>query len=128
MTKNEFITLFELEKIYNKYQFKNSFGFGLLDNQTGTKNAIFYIFDEKNVKIVIECDELNKEQNPQRLEVHLILHEKNIEMNKNEVFINEVFPFLTFDTNLEASLKFIANFNNKILIPKYNLMGTVSSF
>jgi hypothetical protein len=34
-----------------------------------------------------------------------------------------LFPFLTFDTNFEAALKFIADFINKILKPKYQLMG-----
>lgn len=128
MNKEEFIKLFELEEIYNKYQSKNSFGFGLFNNLTGTENAIFYIFSENKIKVVIECDELNQKQKLQRLEVHLVLNEENIQINKDEVFKNEIFPFLTFDTNLEASLKFIADFNNKILKPKYRLMGTVSSY
>ena len=72
--------------------------------------------------------ELNEENKTQRLEVNLFLNEENIEINKSEIFKNEIFPFLTFDTNLEASMKFIANFINKILIPQYTLMGGVSIY
>lgn len=128
MTQQEFITLFELDKIYNKYSSRIPFCFGLHDNLIGTKNAIFFIFTENKVKIVIECDELNEENKKQRLEVHLILNEANVEINKDEIFKNEIFPFLTFDTNLEASLKFIANFINTILKPKYQLMGSVNIY
>lgn len=128
MTKQEFITLFELDKIYKEYQFNIPFGLGLFDHLTGTENAIYFIFNENKIKIVIECDELNQEQKLQRLEIHLVLNEENIQINKDEVFKNEIFPFLTFDTNLESSLKFIADFNNKILKPKYRLMGSVTMY
>lgn len=128
MNKKQFIKLFELEKIYQDYKNNIPFGFGLLDYLTGTNNAIFFIFSENKVKVVIECDELNEEHKIQRLEIHLILNEDNIEINNDEVFINEIFPFLTFNTNFESALKFIANFNNKILKPKYRLMGTVSMY
>ena len=51
--------------------------------------------------------------------------ENNIELNKNEQIKNEIFPFLTFNTNLDSSLKFLADFLNKILKPKYQLMGKI---
>ena len=128
MTKNEFITLFELDKIYKEYQFNIPFPFGLHDNLTGTENAIFFVFSENKVKVVVECDELSEKNKKQRLEFHVILNNDKVELNKDEIFINELFPFLTFDTNFEASLKFIANFNNKILKPKYRLMGGVNKY
>ena len=126
MTKQEFLKLFELEEIYNKYKDKIPFCFGLHDNLIGTDNAIFYVFEQKKLKFVVECVEFNLKI--QRFELHLILNEKEIKINQNEIFKNELFPFLTFDTNFEASLKFIADFINKILKPKYQLMGGVSTY
>ena len=126
MTKEEFIKLFELEKIYEKCQDKVSFSFCLFDNLTGSNNEIYYVFDDKNIKLVCLCSEFNEKM--QNLEIHLVLKNGKIELNGKAVFKNEIFPFLTFDTNLEASLKFIADFFNKILKPKYQLMGTISSY
>ena len=128
MTKDEFIKLFEIEKVYEKCKSKIPFCFGLHDNLTGTENSIFYVFSENKVKVVVECDELSEKNKKQRLEFHVILNNDKVELNKDEIFICELFPFLTFDTNFEASLKFIANFINKILIPKYQLMGGVSTY
>ena len=62
----------------------------------------------------------------QRLEIHLLINNEQIELNKEEILKNEPFSFLTFDTNLDSSLKFVANFTNKILKPKYHLMGGIS--
>lgn len=127
MTKQEFITLFELEEIYNKYKDKIPFCFSLHDRLIGTDSAIYFSFRKDNmIKIHIECVEFNTEI--QNLEISLVFNDKEIEFKKSEIFKNEIFPFLTFDTNLEASLKFIANFINKILKPKYQLMGGVSLY
>ena len=127
MTKQEFITLFELEKIYNKYKDKIPFCFSLHDRLIGTESSIYFSFRKDNmIKIHIECVEFNTEA--QHLEIHLVLNEENIQINKDEILKNEIFPFLIFDTNLEASLKFIANFINTILKPKYQLMGGVSLY
>ena len=43
--KEEFLNLFELENVYNKHKDKKCFILGLHDNITGTKNAIFFIFE-----------------------------------------------------------------------------------
>lgn len=127
MTKQEFLKLFELEEIYNKYQNKIPFCFSLHDRLIGTDSAIYFSFiDGNTTKIHIECVEFNTEV--QHLELSLVLNEKEIEFKKNEIFKNEFFPFLTFDTNLDAALKFIADFINKTLIPKYQLMGGVSTY
>lgn len=127
MTKQEFLKLFELEEIYNKYQHKIPFCFSLHDRLIGTDSAIYFSFRNDNmIKIHIECVEFNTEV--QHLEVSLILNDKEVELTPNEIFKNEAFPFLTFDTNLELSLKFIADFINKILKPKYQLMGGVSTY
>lgn len=127
MTKQEFLKLFELEEIYNKYQNKIPFCFSLHDRLIGTDSAIYFSFRNNNmIKIHIECVEFNTEV--QHLEFTLILNNEGLEFKQNEIFKNEVFPFLTFDTNLEAALKFIADFINKILKPKYQLMGGVSTY
>lgn len=126
MTKEEFLILFELEEIYNKYKDRVSFSFGLFDNLTGTKNEIYYVFNENNIKLICFCTEFNEK--PQEFEINLNLNEENIETNQNKTFKNEIFPFLTFETNLDSSLKFIADFINKILKPKHQLMGTISVY
>lgn len=123
MTKQEFLTLFELEEIYNKYQNKIPFCFGLHDRLIGSDNSIYFSFYENKIKLNIECVEFNIEV--QHLEISLVLNDKEIELKQNELFKNEIFPFLTFDTNFEAALKFVADFVNKILKPKYQLMGGV---
>ncbi len=123
MTKQEFLKLFELEEIYNKYQNKIPFSYGLHDHLIGTKNFIFFGFENENkIKFCIECVEFS--ENIQKLELHLIVDDnEQIQINMEEIFKNEIFSFLTFDTNLNAALKFIADFINKILKPKYQLMG-----
>lgn len=126
MTKKEFLILFEIEEIYNKYNDRASFSFGLFDNLTGTKNEIYYVFNGNNVKIICLCVEFNEK--PQEFEINLTLDNNNIETIQNRIFKNEIFTFLTFNTNLDSSLKFIADFFNKILKPKYKLMGTISSY
>lgn len=126
MTKQDFLKLFELDEIYNKYQNKIPFCFGLHDNLIGTENAIFYVFNDDKLKLTVECLEFSHEI--QQLELHLILNEAEIKINENEILKNEIFPFLTFDSNLDVSLKFIADFINKILKPKYHLMGGVSTY
>lgn len=125
MTKEEFLQLFELEKIYNKYKNNIPFSFGLHDRLIGTDTFIFFGFHDINkIKFGIECVEFS--ETIQELELHLIIdNNEQISINKEELFKNEIFSFLTFDTNLDASLKFIANFINKILKPKYTLMGKV---
>lgn len=123
MTKQEFLKLFEFDEIYTKYQNKENFGFGLFDNLTGSENIIIYNINQNKLKLTIQYTEFNKEI--QQLELHLILMENNIELNKNEQIKNEIFPFLTFNTNLDSSLKFLADFLNKILKPKYQLMGKI---
>lgn len=123
MTKQEFLKLFELEEIYSKYKDKEIFGFGLFDNLIGTENIVIYNFNKDNLKLIIECVEFSQEI--QQLEIHLKLYEHEIEINQNEIVKNELFPFLTFDTNFEAALKFLADFLNKILKPKYQLMGKI---
>ena len=123
MTKQEFLKLFEFDEIYTKYQNKENFGVGWFDNLTGSENIIIYNINQNKLKLTIQYTEFNKEI--QQLELHLILMENNIELNKNEQIKNEIFPFLTFNTNLDSSLKFLADFLNKILKPKYQLMGKI---
>lgn len=127
MTKQEFITLFDLEEIYRKYQKKIPFCFSLHDRLTGSDSAIYFSFKKNDIiKIHVECIEFNTEI--QHLELLLILKNGKFELEEDAIFKNEIFPFLTFDTNLDASLQFLANFINKILIPKYQLMGGVSTY
>ena len=122
MTKQEFLQLFELEEIYNKYKEKIPFSFGLHDRLIGSDTFIFFGFHEINkIKLCIECVEFS--ETIQELEIHLLINEQQIEIDKEEIIKNELFKFLTFDTDLDSSLKFLANFINKILIPKYHLMG-----
>ena len=124
MTKNEFLQLFELNEIYEQYKKRKSFGFGLFDNLTGSETFVIFNFNENNLKINIDCFEFSETK--QQLEIHLIIQDTLIEINEEEVFKNELFTFLTFDTNLDSSLKFLANFINKILKPKYQLIGGIS--
>lgn len=127
MTEQEFITLFELEEIYKKYKEKIPFCFSLHDRLTGTDSAIYFSFKKDNIiKIHVECVEFNTKT--QHVELVLLLKNGKIELKEDAIFKNEIFPFLTFNTNLDASLQFIANFINKILIPKYQLMGSVSTY
>ena len=122
MTKQEFLQLFELEEIYNKYKEKIPFSFGLHDRLIGSDTFIFFGFHEINkIKLCIECVEFS--EMIQRLEIHLLINNEQIELNSQEILKNELFLFLNFDTDLYSSLKFLANFINKILIPKYHLMG-----
>lgn len=124
MNKQEFLHLFELEDIYLKHQTEKSFGFGLFDHLTGSKNMIVYNFHENKFKLNVESDEFS--ENIQELEIHLIIEDNNqLNLNPDEILKNEIFPFLTFDTNLESALKFIANFINKILKPKCHLIGKI---
>ena len=51
------------------------------------------------------------------LQIHLYLNNEQVELNMDNPPKNEIFSFLTFDTHLDSSLKFLANFINKILIP-----------
>ena len=125
MTKQEFLQLFELEEIYNKYKEKIPFSFGLHDRLIVSDTFIFFGFHEINkIKFCIECIEFS--EMIQRLEIHLLINNEQIELNKEEILKNEPFSFLTFDTNLDSSLKFVANFTNKILKLKYHLMGGIS--
>lgn len=127
MKKEEFLKLFELENIYDKYKHKKSFIFGCHDNLTGTYNACYFLFEGNNqFKVIIETEHFA--QQIQQIEVHLILNETEIMLNKNELLKNDIFPFLNFSTNFEASLRFIANFINKILIPKNSLIGHVTTY
>ena len=127
MTKQEFIRLFELEEIYRKYQNNIPFCFSLHDRLTGTDTAIYFSFKKNDIiKIHVEFIEFNTEI--QHLELLLILKNGKFELEEDAIFKNEIFPFLTFDTNLESSLKFIADFNNKFLKPKYRLMGSVTMY
>ena len=122
MNKEKFLQLFELEEIYNKYKEKIPFSFGLHDRLIGSDTFIFFGFHEINkIKLCIECVEFS--ETIQELEIHLLINEQQIELDKEEIIKNELFKFLTFDTNLDSSLKFLANFTNKILIPKYHLRG-----
>ena len=126
MTKQEFLQLFELEEIYNKYKEKIPFSFGLHDRLIGSDTFIFFGFHEINkIKLCIECVEFS--ETIQELEIHLLINEQQIELDKEEIIKNELFKFLTFDTNLDSSLKFLANFTNKILKHKYHLMGGIST-
>ena len=127
MNKEEFLNLFELENVYNKYKNKKCFILGLHDNITGTKNAIFFIFEHSNkLKISIDCFDFGETK--QELEINLLINDEKITINEEEPFKNELFTFLTFNTNLDSSLKFLGNFINKILKPKYQLMGSVSTY
>ena len=127
MNKEEFLNLFELKNVYNKYKNKKCFILGLHDNITGTKNAIFFIFEHSNkLKISIDCFDFGEAK--QELEIHLLINDEKITINEEEPFKNELFTFLTFNTNLDSSLKFLGNFINKILKPKYQLMGSVSTY
>ena len=49
----------------------------------------------------------------------LLINDEKITINEEEPFKNELFTFLTFNTNLDSSLKFLGNFINKILKSKY---------
>lgn len=127
MTEQEFITLFELEEIYGKYKNKIPFCFSLHDRLTGLNSAIYFSFKKNHIiKIHVECIEFNTEV--QHIELFLNLKNGKIELKEDAVFKNEIFPFLNFNTNLDSSLQFLANFINKILIPKYQLMGGVSTY
>lgn len=124
MNKQEFLKLFELDKIYEKYQNHIPYGLSLHDRLSGTPSAVYYLFEEEDkFKILIESIDFSQEI--QKFEFNLILDNESIKFNKNEKMNNEIFPFVTFNENFEADLKFIANFLNKILKPKYNLMGSV---
>ena len=124
MTKNEFLQLFELTEIYEKYKNKIPFCFSLHDRLIGTDTAIYFTFITQNeIKIHLECIEFDTAT--QHVQINLKLFQDNISLNQEEIFKNELFSFLTFDTNLDSSLKFLANFINKILKPKYHLMGQV---
>ena len=104
---------------------KIPFSFGLHDRLIGSDTFIFFGFHEINkIKLCIECVEFS--ETIQELEIHLLINEQQIELDKEEIIKNELFKFLTFDTNLDSSLKFVANFTNKILKPKYHLMGGIS--
>mgnify|MGYP003416071136 FL=1 len=72
----------------------------------------------------MECIEFDTAT--QHVQINLKLFQDNISLNQEETFKNELFSFLTFDTNLDSSLKFLANFINKILKPKYQLIGGIS--
>ena len=125
MNKKKFLQLFEVNEIYEKYKDKIPFSFGLHDRLIGSDTFIFFGFHEINkIKFCIECIEFS--EMIQRLEIHLLINNEQIELNKEEILKNEPFSFLTFDTNLDSSLKFVANFTNKILKPKYHLMGGIS--
>ena len=127
MNKEEFLNLFELKNVYNKHKDKKCFILGLHDNITGTKNAIFFIFERSNkLKISIDCFDFGETK--QELEINLLINDEKTTINEEEPLKNELFTFLTFNTNLDSSLKFLANFINKILKPKYQLMGGVSTY
>ena len=88
-------------------QNKKCFILGLHDNITGTKNAIFFIFEHSNkLKISIDCFDFGETK--QELEIHLLINDEKITINEEEPFKNELFTFLTFNTNLD-SLKFLEN-------------------
>lgn len=124
MTKQEFLKLFELEDIYQKYEKHIPFSFGYHDILTNTPNKIHFSFlSQDKIKLILDSTELSI--NPQRLEINLVLEVNEVYINKEKEFKNEIFPFLTFDTNFEAALKFIADFMNNILIPKYELKGNI---
>ena len=125
MTKNEFLQLFELNEIYEQYKNKIPFCFSLHDRLIGTDTAIYFTFITQNeIKIHLECIEFDTAT--QHVQINLKLFRDNISLNQEETFKNELFSFLTFDTNLDSSLKFLANFINKILKPKYQLIGGIS--
>ena len=122
MTKNEFLQLFELNEIYKNNKNQTTFSYCLHDRLTGSGNFVFFVFyDMNNIKISIECFEFSETK--QELEIYLLINNEQIELNSQEILKNELFLFLNFDTDLYSSLKFLANFINKILIPKYHLMG-----
>lgn len=99
----------------------------LHDRLTGTDTAIYFSFKKDHIiKIHVECIEFNTET--QHLELLLILKDGKFELKEDAIFKNEIFPFLMFNSNLDASLQFIANFINKILNPKYQLMGGVNTY
>ena len=126
MTKNEFLQLFELSEIYEQYKSRNIFGFGLFDNLIGSRNFIIYNFNERELQITFECTEF--QETAQIIELHLYLNNEQVELNMDNPPKNEIFSFLTFDTHLDSSLKFLANFINKILKPKYQLIGSISIY
>ena len=59
MNKEEFLQLFELNEIYEQYQNRKSFGFGLFDNLTGSETFVIFNFNENNLKINIDCFEFS---------------------------------------------------------------------
>ncbi len=126
MTKQELLKLFELEKIYIKYENHIPFCLSYNDVLTETGNFI-YFFQEtpNNLQLIIESTEFSN--HIQNLEIHFLLNEE-VKINLKKKFNNDIFPFLTFDTNFEAALKFIADFINKIMKPKYELKGSVSTY
>lgn len=127
MTKQEFINLFNLGEVYLKYQNNIPFSLRYSNRLTSENNFILYFQDEESkFHLVVESTEFNEE--PQKLELNLILNNETVLLNKDELFTNDLFPFLTFDTNFEAALNFLANFINDIVIPKYELKGYVSTY
>ena len=127
MTKQEFINLFNLGEVYLKYQNNIPFSLRYSNRLTSENNFILYFQDEESkFHLVVESTEFNDE--PQKLELNLILNNETVLLNKDELFTNDLFPFLTFDTNFEAALNFLANFINDIVIPKYELKGYVSTY
>lgn len=126
MTKQDFLKLFELERIYTKYETHIPFCLSYNDILTKTGNSIyFYQETPNNLQLIIESTEFSK--NIQRLEIHFLLNEE-VKINSSKKFNNDIFPFLIFDTSFEISLKIVADFINKIIKPKYELKGIVSTY
>lgn len=125
MTKQEFLQLFKLEDIYEKYQKQIPFSFALNDRIVGTDTSIFWGFHSQNtIKLCIDSIEFSVVS--QQLEIHFLIENNQVKINYKEPFINNIFTFLTFETDFVAALKFLSDFILQILIPKYQLMGNVS--
>ena len=75
------------------------------------------------ITVSIACNEFSEEI--QKIDINLIIKNNTIYLDNTKPLKNEVFPFLTFDTNFESALKFVSDFINKILIPENQLKGSV---
>ena len=70
---------------YEKYKNKKCFILGLHDNITGTKNAIFFIFEHSNkLKVSIDCFDFGDTK--QELEINLLINDEKITINEEEPF------------------------------------------
>ena len=96
MNKEKFLQLFEVNEIYEKYKDKIPFSFGLHDRLIGSDTFIFFGFHEINkITLCIECVEFS--ETIQELEIHLLINEQQIEIDKEEIIAQAFFHRAAFN-------------------------------